>query len=281
MSTHLRYTGFVLAGLFSLSVILFGCTTTTPVNTRMQPVGEQTTVPDTASTAPFGYHQYIPPLASDGGNARYPLLLFLHGSGERGNGGSELEKVTRHGPPKLIREETWDASRPFIVLSPQLPESRNRWPVDSLDAFIDYAVETYRVDPNRIYLTGLSLGGHGTWMYAAVHPDRIAAAVPVAGDGSTIGQTSATVCDLAGLPLWAFHGAEDDVVEPSGSIEAVQDLRQCNPSPEPESRLTVFPGVGHDSWSSTYDGSGRTAFQDPAYDLYDRNLYNWLLQYRR
>lgn len=279
MSTHLRSAAIFLAGVFSLSVILFGCTTTTPVNTRMQPVGEQTAVPDTASTAPFGYHQYIPPLASDGGSARYPLLLFLHGSGERGNGGSELGAVARHGPPKLIREGEWDASQPFIVLSPQLPASHGRWGVDSLDAFIDYAVETYRVDPDRIYLTGLSLGGHGTWMYAAAHPDRIAAAVPVAGDGRTIPENGRSYCDLAEVPIWAFHGDEDPVVAPQGSTKPVRELKQCQPPAAP--KLTLFSGVGHDSWSLVYDGSGRAAIQDSAYDLYDRNIYGWMLQFTR
>jgi predicted peptidase len=279
MTTHLQSAAIFLAGVFTLSAILSGCTTTTPVNTRMQPVGEQTAVPDTASTAPFGYHQYIPPLASDGGNARYPLLLFLHGSGERGNGGSELQAVTRHGPPKLIREGEWDASRPFIVLSPQLPASQGRWEVDSLHAFIDYAVETYRVDPDRIYLTGLSLGGHGTWMYAAAHPDRIAAAVPVAGDGRVIRKNGSSYCDLLEVPIWAFHGAEDPVVDPRGSMEPIRELRQCQPS-SPQ-KLTLFPGVGHDSWSLVYDGSGRTAIQESGYDLYDENLYSWMLRFPR
>lgn len=279
MSPHLRSARIVLSGVFCLSAILFGCTTTTPVNTRMQPVGEQTAVPDTASTAPFGYHQYIPPIASDGGNVRYPLLLFLHGSGERGNGASELQAVTRHGPPKLIREGKWDASRPFIVLSPQLPASQDRWGVDSLDAFIDYAVETYRVDPDRIYLTGLSLGGHGTWMYAAAHPDRIAAAVPVAGDGRTIRENGRSYCDLSDVPIWAFHGDEDSVVAPRGSTEPVRELKKCQSTSAPH--LTLFSGVGHDSWSLVYDGSGRTAIQDSAYDLYDQNIYRWMLQFTR
>ncbi len=247
----------------------------------MTPAGEQVAVTLGASAAPFGYHQYVPERAAGNARAQYPLLIFLHGSGERGNGRDELAQVTRHGPPKLIREGTWAAPRPFIVLSPQLPSSRGRWPVDSLDAFIDYAVDTYRVDSSRIYLTGLSLGGHGTWSYAAAHPERIAAAVPVAGDGGTIEEVGETVCSLAGVPVWAFHGGADSVVDPSGSIETVRRLQQCTPPPEPEPRLTIFPGVGHDSWSPTYDGSGRVGFQDPAYDLYDRDLYGWMLRYSR
>jgi predicted peptidase len=246
----------------------------------MTPVGQQVAVPRGASAAPFGYHQYVPPQAGDTDDP-LPLLVFLHGSGERGNGRGELSAVTRHGPPKLIREGRWDRSRPFVVLSPQLAASQDRWPVDSVDAFIDFALDAYRVDPERVYLTGLSLGGHGTWTYAAAHPERIAAAVPVAGDGRKIEATDASYCDLAGVPLWAFHGADDSVVNPRGSIQTVQRLRRCTPPPTPDPRLTVFPGVGHDSWSPTYSSRGRDRPHDPTFDAYDRNLYDWMLQFPR
>lgn len=272
---------FDLGGIVAIAgVVLTGCLSTEPSASRTT-ADEQVAVPLGTSAAPFGYHQYVPERVADDMFAKHPALVFLHGSGERGNGRDELAKVMRHGPPKLIRDGTWDASRPFIVLSPQLSSSRDRWPVDSLNAFIDYALETYRIDPSRIYLTGLSLGGHGTWAYTVTHPDRVAAAVPVAGDGSIIKEIGEAVCSLKRVPVWAFHGAEDSVVDPSGSIETIRQLRQCTPPPKPKPRLTIFSGVRHDSWSPTYNGSGRRNSQDSAYDLYDRNLYDWMLKYSR
>jgi poly(3-hydroxybutyrate) depolymerase len=271
----------VLGAVALGGALLVGCRSTEPAASRMTPAGEQVAVPLGTSEAPFGYHQYVPPRAAGNPKARYPALIFLHGSGERGDGRDDIGQVTRHGPPRLIREGTWDASRPFIVLSPQLSASQARWPVDSLDAFIDYAVDHYRIDPSRIYLTGLSLGGHGTWTYAAAHPERIAAAVPVAGDGGTIEKAGEDVCHLTGVPVWAFHGAADAVVDPSGSIETVRRLRACTPPPQPEPRLTIFRGVGHDAWSPTYDGSGRRVIQNPNFSLYDRDLYGWMLQHSR
>jgi hypothetical protein len=93
--------------------------------------------------------------------------------------------------------------------------------------------------------------------------------------------TDASYCDLAGVPLWAFHGADDSVVDPRGSMQTVQRLRRCTPPPTPDPRLTVFPGVGHDSWSPTYSGRGRDRPHDLNFDAYDRNLYDWMLQFPR
>jgi poly(3-hydroxybutyrate) depolymerase len=126
----------------------------------------------------------------------------------------------------------------------------------------NYAVRTHRVDATRIHPTGLSLGGHGTWAYAPP-PDRLSAAAPVCGDGRRIGTRHDTAyCALAGLPLWTFHGVDDSVVDPAP-------------------RLTIFPGVGPDSWSRVYDGSGRQAPQADAWTPFDQSLYDWLLQYER
>ena len=269
-----RYAAFVLVGA---GLFLGGCASSIPTADQS---GRQVAWTLDETEAPYGYHQYLPPDYGED-DAPHPLLVFLHGSGERGDGTSLLDRVLRHGPPRVIAAAEWPADRPFVVLSPQLDTTQGAWSVENVDAFIDHAVDTYDVDPDRIYLTGLSLGGHGTWAYAAAHPDRLAAAAPVCGDGQRVKAQQGTYCDLAGLPLWAFHGADDPVVDPQGSIVPVHRLGACTPPPEPAPRLTLFPGVGHDSWSLVYDGSGRQAPQDDAHTAFDQRLYDWLLRHSR
>lgn len=229
--------------------------------------------------APFGYHQYLPPVYGTDRSRAFLLLVFLHGSGERGNGTGLLAQVLRHGPPRVIQAGEWPSDRPFVVLLPQLDTTQAAWPVEKIDAFIDHAVDTYRVDPSRIYLTGLSLGGHGTWTYAAAHSDRLAAIAPVCGDGTLIKEQGNSYCALSSLPLWTFHGGDDPVVNPRRSTVPIRRVNQCTPPPDPEARLTLFPGVGHDSWSLVYDGSGHeTSQKGPPFN---RSLYDWLLQFKR
>jgi len=241
--------------------------------------GQQVGVSLSKTAAPFGFHQYLPPAYRTDPSRTFPMLVFLHGSGERGDGTSLLPRVLRHGPPRVIRAGEWPSDRPFIVLSPQLDTTQGAWSVPKVDAFIDHAVETYRVDTSRIYLTGLSLGGHGTWTYAAAHPNRLAAIAPVCGDGRRIEKQGDSYCALADLPTWAFHGADDPVVNPKGSTVPVHRLKQCRRSSDSTARLTLFPGVGHDSWSLVYDGSGHDAPQKGT--PFGQSLYDWLLQFER
>ena len=181
--------------------------------------------------------------------ARWPLLIFLHGSGERGD---DLNTVKVHGPPKIADR---DPAFPFVLVSPQLPANED-WDVARLDALLDRTLKTLRIDRSRIYLTGLSLGGHATWRWAAAEPWRFAAIAPVAGRGDI-----ATACALKTMPVWAFHGDRDDTVPPEGSFAMVRAIRACGGAP----RLTIYPDLGHNSW-------------DPAYD--DPALYWWLLKQR-
>jgi predicted peptidase len=178
-------------------------------------------------------------------------LVFLHGSGERG---SDIEKVKVNGPPKLVGA---DPAFPFVVLSPQLPEGEEWWSPTELDATLDAALQGLRVDRDRIYLTGLSLGGIATWAWAAARPDRFAAIAPVAAFADT-----ASACKLKAIPTWVFHGDSDPVVPVAGDFAMVQAVRACGGTP----RLTIYPATGHDSWSAAYS--------DPA-------LYLWFLRQRR
>ena len=195
------------------------------------------------------YLLYLPKEYEEGDEA-WPLLLFLHGAGERGD---SLGLVKRHGPPKLIAQ---GQDLPFIVVSPQ--ERPDSWwnPYD-LDALLDDVIARYRVDEDRVYVTGLSMGGFGTWGLIALNPDRFAAAAPICGGG-----TPRLMCRAGRLPVWAFHGAEDPTVPLRRSEEMVDALAACGG----DVRLTIYPGVGHDSWTRTYANP---------------EFYDWLLAHRR
>ena len=196
----------------------------------------------------MGYLLYLPKDYDP--KAAWPLVLFLHGSGERGD---DLEQVKKHGPPKLIA-----AGRefPFIVVSPQCPKDKS-WEPFELTVLLDDLCEKYKVDPDRIYVTGLSMGGFGTWSLAAYTPKRFAAIVPICGGGDT-----AIARRLAHLPVWVFHGAKDTAVSLERSEKMVEALKQKGGNV----KFTVYPEAAHDSWTETYENP---------------ELYTWLLEQKR
>jgi predicted peptidase len=222
--------------------------------------------PLSTTDAPSGFYEYLPPGYGDG--VARPLLVFWHGVGENGDGEGELSRVLAHGPPRIIDGDQWPSSRPFVVLSPQHPGEACPG-ADELEAFFAWALARYHVDPRRVYLTGLSCGAIGGWRYLARYlDDRIAAFVPIAGDGRPAWTEAG--CDLGRVPIWAFHGDADTTVDPAGSIEPLTHLLdECPSPPRWEMHLTVYPGVGHDSWSQTYDLSA------------GHDIYTWLLGFTR
>jgi len=183
-------------------------------------------------------------------DAQFPLIIFLHGAGERGN---NLTLVKRHGIPKIVAQKP---DFPFIAVSPQCPENR-WWSLDTLDALFDEIVSKYRVDRNRIYLTGLSMGGYATWAWAIEHPERFAAIAPICGGGNPL-----EVYKIKDVPVWAFHGAQDRVVPVHKSEEMIAALKACGENV----RLTVYPTAEHDSWTATYDNP---------------ELYEWFLKQKK
>ena len=208
-----------------------------------------------------GFYEYLPP---GYGSGTFPLLVFLHGVGENGDGTTQLDYVLRAGPPRLIDRDAWPDDRPFIVLSPQ--HSGDGCPsADEVHAFIAFGMSHYDVDTTRVYLTGLSCGAIGSWRYLGRYLDeQIAAAVLIAGDGRSA--WSASMCDLGRVAIWSFHGDADSIVAPAGSIEPMTNMiDDCPMPPRREAILTVYPGVGHDSWSRTYDLSA------------GHDVYTWLL----
>lgn len=248
--------------------------------------------------AGMGYYEYLPPSYSHSGD-KSPLLVATNGYGENGDGSAEqLSNLLLTGIPRFIDVGGWPTDRPFVVLSTQHVEDPpgfdfspcdgvTEWggscamqlqhdrdhaspafctTPDEIHDFITYAVAHYNVDPSRVYLTGLSCGGFGAWEYLAAYGDsQVAAAVSVAADGryawATVG------CALGDVPLWAFHGGLDDVVNPLGSIETMENVQACPGVEADAARLTVYPDLFHDGWDQAYSGSRGD------------DIYTWMLGY--
>ena len=183
------------------------------------------------------YLLYLPP-AYDTNEEKWPLLLFLHGAGERGD---DLELVKVHGPPKMIAQRR---DFPFVVISPQCPKDV-WWSIEALHALINEIIETHHIDKSRIYVTGLSMGGYGSWGLAYTYPEMFAAVAPICGGGDP---EKAPL--MKGIPTWVFHGARDDIVPLVRSQEMVDALEDVGG----RVRFTVYPEAGHvGAWVNAYD----------------------------
>ncbi len=192
-------------------------------------------------------------------STRWPLILFLHGAGERG---SNVWRVATHGPPKIVKQKP---DFPFIVVSPQCPAGQ-QWDNDVVLALLDTVSAKYRVDASRIYLTGLSMGGYGTWSLGLAHPERFAAIAPICGGGNPLALLlgdPATLKPIRKLPVWAFHGGKDPVVKLAESERMIDALKKAGCK---EVELTVYPEAQHDSWTETYNNP---------------KLYEWFLQHQK
>jgi len=201
-----------------------------------------------ANAPPYNYLLYVP--ANYDQQEKWPLIVFLHGSGERG---SNLEHVKKHGPPKIVDNKR---DFEFIVVSPQVP-GRERWDADKVVQLTDQVTKSLKVDPDRVYLTGLSLGGYGTWTTVAKHPNHFAAIVPICGKGDP-----ETAEKFKHVACWVFHGAKDEGVPLKYSEEMVEALKKAGAEP----KFTVYPEAGHDSWTEAYNTP---------------ELYKWLLEQKR
>lgn len=195
----------------------------------------------------LSYWLYLPQSYAE--KRDWPLILFLHGSGERGN---EPELVKKYGLAFWIdREENF----PFVVVSPQCP-AEVRWIdlVEKLDTLLDHILHTYAIARSRVYLTGLSMGGQGAWCLAAHHPERFAAVVPICG--RIFPDYETTLCALKNVPVWVFHGEQDKAVWVKNSHQMVDLLRACGGNV----RLTIFPDADHFCWDRVYTNPDFYAF---------------------
>jgi predicted peptidase len=207
------------------------------------------------------YLLFLPSGYKEGGAKPWPLMLFLHGAGERG---TNLSKVTAHGPPKLVKTQP---DFPFIVISPQCPNNQT-WSdkSDALLALLDDVIKNYRVDEKHVYLTGLSMGGFGTWDLGIKHPNRFAAIVPICGGGDILPILLAPARNekaLKSLPVWVFHGGKDPIVPVAESEHMIHALKQIG---NQQVKFTVYPEAGHDSWTEAYNTA---------------ELYDWMLEQSR
>ncbi|MFW6324742.1 MAG: alpha/beta hydrolase-fold protein [Desulfovibrionales bacterium] len=205
----------------------------------------------------LNYLLYLPEdYKEDTGKSR-PCILFLHGAGERGD---DVSILTRTGLPEHVEKQQ---DFPFITVSPQCPDGSG-WHlhVEVLHLLLGDIMEKYRIDPDRLYLTGISMGGAGAWHFGSQYPERFAALAPICGYGQEHLGFPERVCALKNVPVWAFHGAKDSVVPPVHSQVLVDTLGDCGGNV----KFTLYPDLAHDSWTATYSNP---------------ELYTWFLMHTR
>ncbi len=198
------------------------------------------------------YLLYLPK-GYEEGEKEWPLMLFLHGAGERGN---DINLVKLHGVPKVIER---GEELPFIVIAPQCPEGLFwDFTVLQLEQLIEGIMKELSVDKKRVYLTGLSMGAFGSYALAAYRPDLFAAMIAICG-GVAYPKRAWLIKDI---PLWVFHGEQDNVISVEKSIEVVEEVKKAGGEP----KLTIYPDKRHDSWTVTYDNP---------------EVYEWLLSHEK
>lgn len=207
---------------------------------------------DESQTETMDFWFFLPSDESAKSDDGFPLMLFLHGAGERGD---DPNVVKNHGPAKLCANPEIAKSWKFMTVSPQCKPNRFWSPLQLIE-LIDRVCESYPVDRSRIYVTGLSMGGFGTWSVASLAADKIAAIVPICGWYAP--EKAATIT----MPVWAFHGDADPAVNINSGRAIVEAVKEAG---NPEVIFTVYPGVNHDSWTRTY--------ANPI-------IYDWLLSKR-
>jgi poly(3-hydroxybutyrate) depolymerase len=223
----------------------------------------KTTQPSTIS-----YYEYVPQDYNSNSD-KYPVMIFLHGIGERGPNTtnvatlqSSIYEVAKLGPPMYVKNGT---QFPFILISPQLKDNYGSWPSSYVLEVINHVKTYLRIDERRIYLTGLSLGGGGTWVAAQDYPELFAAIAPVCGGYNSLSKA----CGIAeeNIPVWAFHGDIDSTVPLSRSVNMVNAINACTPAPSPLAKMTIYPGVNHNAWSKAYKTDN---------SVHNPNLYQWI-----
>jgi dienelactone hydrolase len=225
----------------------------------------------TTTTSVIAYYEALP-ADYNSNSSKYPIVIFLHGIGERGPNTKDIAqlqaniyKVAKLGPPMHVNKGT---KFPFILISPQLKNNYGTWPSWYVKEVIDHVKNYLRIDERKIYVTGLSLGGGGAWVAIQDMPQLFAAAVPVCGGYNSPSKASNIARE--NLPVWASHGDKDTVVPMSKTVNMVNAINGCTPKPSPLAKVTIYKGVAHDAWNYAYrvDNS-----------LHTPNIYQWMLSF--
>src|SRR5688500_15520627 len=212
---------------------------------------QQTAKVNSSKTA---YLEYLPQSYSSSSNSN-PLVISLHGIKERATTSTycvaftfSVQKVVYVGLPKYVKN---GAQYPFIMVSPQLKESYGTWPAAYIMDVINYVKTYLRVDPRRIYITGLSLGGFGVWTTVGAYPGVFAAALPICPGGNALNRACAISAE--NVPIWGFHGDKDYIVSYQVTVKMINAMNACTPKPSPLAKATIFPGMGHSIWDKVYN----------------------------
>ena len=233
-----------------LVVLFYSCHT--KVDTQQQVVSGTQTAQKFSETVPLNYMLYLPEDYDPHRKEGYPTILFLHGAGERGD---NVEVLTKWGPPKIAKEK----GMPFILISPQCP--KGHWWTSMmypLKRLLDYSIETYNIDTTRVYLTGLSMGGYGTFAFSLLHPEYFAAVAPMCGGG-----TPSMVNFINDYPpAWVFHGDADKIVPVESSEIMVDALKDAGF----DVKYTVYKGGDHFMFQEAYNEAG---------------LFDWFLEHKK
>lgn len=202
--------------------------------TKLPPAAKKFTTSD--GKASLDYLVYLPEGYDKDKAKRWTLVVFLHGSGERG---ADVQVVRKTGLTQTIEQR---GAIPYVMIAPQCPTNTS-WQVGTLEKLLDQVLSDYRIDNKRVVLTGLSMGGFGTWNWSVEHPERFAGLIPICGGGKTDKAAA-----LKGMPIWAFHGDADPAVK-FATGQAMVDAAKAAGA---EINFTVYPGVGHNSWGKAY-----------------------------
>ncbi|MCO6498012.1 MAG: T9SS type A sorting domain-containing protein [Chitinophagaceae bacterium] len=238
-----------------------------------------TAMPNTSmSDNSNGFYEYLPS-GYNSGNQKYPLLLFLHDVGELGDGSAaQLSSVLTRGTAKQINDGTFPSSFTvgsktfrYLVLIPQF----SAWPTSKdIDDIINYAIDNYRIDTVRIYMTGISMGAGAMWEYAGEsfnNARRISAMVPVSGANPPLVSKSQNMA-AANLPVWATHNSMDGTVPVCYTQDFVNGINNEEPPGGSTAKMTIFTQRGHDAWADTYDLNFKEG---------GMNVYQWMLQFEK
>lgn len=244
-----------------------------------------------STIANFGYLEHLPLDYGQTTEQKPPLLIYLHGSGGNAQFANTTDPtlaldsiINNHGLPKIIEENQWDNTLPFVVLAPLLGAVPSAEYKERIDAFVEFAVRAYDIDTSRVYMAGWSNGGFISYEYAINFPEKIAAVIPMSsGIPYEIDDLPDNFCGIGQVPVWLFHGTDDEVIPFSNSIDGYNvTIDNCQPNVLP--KLSLVVGGKHAIHQSVYDlsamtGGSENAQYDTRFSPYDLSIYQWLLSH--